>query len=122
MSLCISLSYFPSVTLSFSIDQNSGDISVTSPLDREILANYKLTIRASDGGTPKLSSSKSVKVKILDVNDNAPIFTSRLYSGRISEDAAVGSRIVQVGEEWRLLCCHKRQCWGMSVRGNGRNI
>ena len=67
-----------------------------SSLDRETLANYKLTIRASDEGTPALSSSKDVPIKILDVNDNYPIFTSQQYAGRISEDAAVGSQVVQV--------------------------
>ena len=69
---------------------------MASALDRETLANYKLTIRASDRGNPELSSHKDVPIKILDVNDNDPIFTKQIYSGRISEDAAVGSRVVQV--------------------------
>lgn len=81
---------------SFSIDKDTGYISVKSKLDRETLANYKLTIRASDRGIPQLSSSMVVPIKILDVNDNAPKFTSSHYSGRIAEDAFVGSSVVQV--------------------------
>jgi hypothetical protein len=69
---------------------------VKSGLDRETLANYELVIRASDQGTRVLSSSKVVPIKILDVNDNPPIFTKSPYSGEIAEDAAVGSLIVQV--------------------------
>ena len=82
----------------FAINHDSGDISVASKLDRERLANYRLTIRASDKGNPvSLSSRKEVSIKILDVNDNAPIFTPSQYSGQIAEDSAVGSRVVQVG-------------------------
>ena len=73
-----------------------------SGLDRETLANYKLVIRASDQGTPVLSSSKIVTIKILDVNENSPIFTKLPYSGEIAEDAAVGSLVVQV----RLFILH----------------
>jgi hypothetical protein len=81
---------------SFSINRNTGVISVNSALDRETLAHYKLTIRASDRGEPVLFSRKDVPIKILDVNDNDPIFTLDPYSGQISEDAAVSSRVVQV--------------------------
>jgi hypothetical protein len=91
---------------SFFIDQNTGVISVKSGLDRETLANYKLVIRASDQGTPVLSSSKVVPIKILDVNDNPPIFTKLLYSGEIAEDAAVGSLVVQV----RLFILQYNNC------------
>ena len=69
---------------------------MNSALDRETLAHYKLTIRASDQGKPVLSPSKDVPIKILDVNDNDPIFTLEPYSAQISEDAAVSSRVVQV--------------------------
>ena len=77
-----------------------------SGLDREILANYKLVIRASDQGTSVLSSSKIVPIKILDVNDNSPIFTKLPYSGEIAEDAAVGSLVVQV----RLFILQYNNC------------
>ena len=86
----------------FSIAKSTGVISVNSKLDRETLANYKLTVRASDKGNPALSTSKDVPIKILDVNDNDPIFTSKQYSGRIAEDAAIGSRVVQVSNSKRL--------------------
>ena len=94
--ICASVNQSYDFQFRFSINPNTGAISVSAGLDRETLANYKLTIRASDGGSPPLSSKKNVPIKVLDVNDNAPIFTSRSYSGLISEDAAVGSRVVQV--------------------------
>jgi hypothetical protein len=84
---------------SFAIDSSTGEVSVKSPLDREKLANYKLTIRASDQGSRVLSSTQDVPIKILDVNDNSPIFTSAQYSGKIFEDAAIGSSVVQVSAE-----------------------
>jgi hypothetical protein len=53
-----------------------------------------------------LSSSKVVPIKILDVNDNPPIFTKSPYFGEIAEDAAVGSRVVQV----RLFILQYNNC------------
>ncbi|NXK29639.1 PCDGJ protein, partial [Arenaria interpres] len=39
-------------------------------LDREQVAEYNVTVRARDEGFPPLSASKTLLVRLLDVNDN----------------------------------------------------
>ena len=53
---------------------------VSKELDREAREFYDLTIRATDGDELRpLSSTAVVRVRVLDVNDVAPLFTSRQY-------------------------------------------
>lgn len=61
--------------LPFEISPLTGVFSVNGELDREREDKYILTIVAQDNGyEKKLSSSVSVEVQVLDVNDNAPKF------------------------------------------------
>ncbi|XP_060596392.1 protein dachsous-like [Ruditapes philippinarum] len=54
---------------------------VDQPLDRESKAVYNLTLVAADSGSPPLSASKSFLLQILDINDNAPIFSKNFLRG-----------------------------------------
>lgn len=51
-----------------------GTIKATRRLDREMQARYEFTVIASDLGSPPLSSSVTVTVVLLDLNDNEPYF------------------------------------------------
>ncbi|XP_047517849.1 cadherin-89D [Pieris napi] len=63
--------------LPFEISPLSGVFSVNGELDREKVDKYVLTVVATDNGQDKkLSSSVSVEVQVLDVNDNAPQFNA----------------------------------------------
>ena len=90
----------------FSIDRLTGQVNLTSPLDRETTANYKLEIRALDGGTPNQQhSTLTVDISVLDENDNAPTFSPGNYSVSVYEfpHTATGSRVIQVVAEDRDL-------------------
>lgn len=67
-----------------------------SQLDRETYAQYSLTVQAKDSGVPSLSSRTIVTVIIEDFNDNAPVFSKRVFYGRIREDASTGSKVLKV--------------------------
>lgn len=60
----------------FAIDQYSGVVTLTRALDYEEQAEYTLTVLASDS---LHHTSGEVKVQVLDVNDNAPVFTEDSY-------------------------------------------
>uniref|UniRef100_A0A8C8IWR7 Protocadherin-16 n=1 Tax=Oncorhynchus tshawytscha TaxID=74940 RepID=A0A8C8IWR7_ONCTS len=63
----------------FRVDRKSGVLSTSRPLDRERRARYSLTVTALDGGSPALSSTATVEVTLLDVNDHSPqIFKTRI--------------------------------------------
>ena len=51
-----------------------GTIILTGTLDYEAVTMYNFTVEASDDGNPMLTSSISVTIDVVDVNDNAPMF------------------------------------------------
>ncbi|XP_052329457.1 cadherin EGF LAG seven-pass G-type receptor 2-like isoform X4 [Oncorhynchus keta] len=85
-----------SPNLPFSINNSSGWIVVAAGLDRESVDFYNFGVEARDHGHPVMSSSASVSMTILDVNDNNPDFTQRSYFMRLNEDAVVGTSVVTV--------------------------
>ncbi|KAL1494818.1 hypothetical protein ABEB36_010350 [Hypothenemus hampei] len=80
----------------FTINSQTGAITTTKLLDRETLAGYLLTVTAKDGGNPPMSDTTDVEITVTDVNDNYPQFKQPAYSGSVSEDALIGTSVVQV--------------------------
>ena len=50
-------------------------IITTQMLDREDIDTYQLTLIGEDRGVSPLSSSALVTISLLDINDNAPVFS-----------------------------------------------
>ncbi|NXR95668.1 PCDG4 protein, partial [Hypocryptadius cinnamomeus] len=65
-------------------------------LDREQVSEYNVTVRAADGGWPALQSSAVLALRVLDVNDNAPVFAEERYSARVAENNAAGALVLTV--------------------------
>ncbi|XP_062485288.1 protocadherin gamma-A2-like [Pezoporus occidentalis] len=65
-------------------------------LDREKVSEYNVTVRAVDGGSPALQSSAVLALRVLDVNDNAPVFAEPRYSARLAENNAAGALVLTV--------------------------
>nr|XP_008177211.2 cadherin EGF LAG seven-pass G-type receptor 1 isoform X4 [Chrysemys picta bellii] len=78
----------------FQINNSTGWITVSAELDRETVENYHFGVEARDHGMPVMTSSASVSITVLDVNDNNPTFTEKVYQLRLNEDAAVGSSVL----------------------------
>lgn len=74
----------------FHIDSHTGLILTARSLDYEKNQQHTLLVRATDGGTPALSSDVIVTVDITDLNDNPPVFNQLLYEVNISELAPHG--------------------------------
>ncbi|XP_053541574.1 protocadherin gamma-A11 isoform X10 [Ictalurus punctatus] len=65
-------------------------------LDREIFSEYNITITAADEGSPSLSTNKTLRLKISDVNDNAPVFQRHSYTAYVMENNSPGVSIFAV--------------------------
>nr|XP_006120977.1 protocadherin-10 [Pelodiscus sinensis] len=78
--------------------KNYYTIVTEGPLDREQPGGdaYTLTVVARDLGEPALSTSKSIQVRVSDVNDNAPRFSQPLYQVYVSENNVPGAYIYAV--------------------------
>uniref|UniRef100_A0A1A9VG57 Cadherin domain-containing protein n=1 Tax=Glossina austeni TaxID=7395 RepID=A0A1A9VG57_GLOAU len=77
----------------FTIDSYTGNIMVadSSILDREKIKQISLTAVAKDKAPANLqkSTTATIFLNILDVNDNAPEFTQNEYSSTVAENAAL---------------------------------
>ncbi|XP_050737867.1 cadherin-89D-like [Eriocheir sinensis] len=58
----------------FRLGETSGIILTTGSVDREEQDAYEFTVVASDRGQPRLSSTVTVRIDIMDVNDHYPVF------------------------------------------------
>ncbi|XP_076130279.1 protocadherin gamma-C5-like [Alosa pseudoharengus] len=67
-----------------------------SLLDRELTPEYKVEIIASDAGTPSLKTAKIIKVDVLDVNDNPPVFSQTHYNVFLKENSPAGSSLFSI--------------------------
>lgn len=83
----------------FHLQTDTGALSTSRSLDREKKAAYTIEVVATDRGSPALSSVVTVEVKVLDVNDNSPVFSKNSYSVEVTEDAAEGSQVLKVRKE-----------------------
>ncbi|KAL3878332.1 hypothetical protein ACJMK2_030695 [Sinanodonta woodiana] len=80
----------------FQIDTNSGLITTNGKIDCEVESKSQLIVVARDSGIPQMSSSATVLVSVLDINDKEPMFEHSQYSAAVPESRAVGSCILQV--------------------------
>ncbi|XP_072288390.1 protocadherin alpha-5-like [Eucyclogobius newberryi] len=85
----------------FSLDvQDAGDHSVTAELvlqktlDREKQSVIDLTLSAIDGAKPAKTGTVQLKVNVLDVNDNWPLFSKSLYKAQVVENAVMGTALL----------------------------
>uniref|UniRef100_A0A663EWH5 Cadherin domain-containing protein n=1 Tax=Aquila chrysaetos chrysaetos TaxID=223781 RepID=A0A663EWH5_AQUCH len=85
--------------LPFQLEKSFEDyyrVVTARELDREEVAEYNVTVRAADGGSPALWSSAVLALRVLDVNDNAPVFAEARYSARLPENNAAGALVLTV--------------------------
>ncbi|XP_035524777.1 protocadherin gamma-A2 [Morone saxatilis] len=69
------------------------ELVLKKPLDREAKAEHVLKINGIDGGNPVRSGTASIHVRVLDANDNVPVFSQRVYKASVPENSAIGTVI-----------------------------
>ncbi|XP_065814742.1 protocadherin gamma-A11-like isoform X47 [Labrus bergylta] len=72
------------------------EMVLQKPLDREKNELISLALTAVDGGEPQMSGTMQILITVLDVNDNAPVFTQPVYKGTVAENAAKGMIVTTV--------------------------
>ncbi|XP_053097331.1 protocadherin beta-16-like [Pangasianodon hypophthalmus] len=83
----------------FKIESSLSDyyaIITDETLDRENMAEYNITILVSDQGSPARHNNKTINVKISDVNDNPPVFSSDEYKTVVIENNSPGVAVLTV--------------------------
>ncbi|XP_019730256.1 protocadherin alpha-8-like [Hippocampus comes] len=95
----------------FSLDKNTGEISVKGQIDFEKVDVYKLDVHATDKGQPPMSTDCRVIIKIVDENDNQPEIDVTSLSKTVAEDSKPGTVIAlisitdkDVGLNGKVIC------------------
>ncbi|XP_044525314.1 protocadherin-8-like [Gracilinanus agilis] len=71
-------------------------VVTTALLDRERIPEYNLTLVAQDLGSPPLSTMRPYTVRVVDENDNAPLFTRPVYEVSVQENNFPGAYLTTV--------------------------
>ncbi|XP_060764980.1 protocadherin beta-15-like isoform X11 [Neoarius graeffei] len=84
--------------------KNYFSLVTISLLDRETESDYNITITATDGGSPPLSTSMTIHLSVSDINDNPPVFEQQSYTAYVTENNKPGTSISSVSArdpDWR---------------------
>ncbi|XP_024145645.1 protocadherin Fat 4 isoform X2 [Oryzias melastigma] len=77
--------------------REDGMLLAVANLDRETTEIYELFVKASDNGSPQRENIKSIRVQLLDVNDNKPEFSLSSYvSSILLKDATEGVMVLKL--------------------------
>ncbi|CAG04743.1 unnamed protein product, partial [Tetraodon nigroviridis] len=76
--------YFSDDPDQFSLDEETGWVILQASLDYELMRRFTLTVLARDGGGEETTGR--IRVNVLDVNDNAPLFQKEAYVGSLREN------------------------------------
>ncbi|KAJ7320114.1 hypothetical protein JRQ81_019625 [Phrynocephalus forsythii] len=79
----------------YHIHAQTGTITTAAILDREIWAQTRLILTATDRGSPPLVGSATLTVVVMDVNDNSPTIPAPMEV-RVPENALLGTEITMV--------------------------
>ena len=80
----------------FKIDSDTGKITTTAPLNREVTPVYRLEVLATDRGTSSRQGQAKLVVTVEDVNDFDPVFSSSQYTATVSPGAPPGTFVIMV--------------------------
>lgn len=78
----------------FDINRLTGEIVTRKKLDREQQKRYEIPVMAADGGGR--SGFVIVRVKVVDENDNAPVFLLREYKATIQSNLSLNTPFLRV--------------------------
>nr|XP_033783424.1 protocadherin Fat 2 [Geotrypetes seraphini]XP_033783425.1 protocadherin Fat 2 [Geotrypetes seraphini]XP_033783426.1 protocadherin Fat 2 [Geotrypetes seraphini] len=83
----------------FSIEEDTGLIRTTAPLDHEGTSHYWLTVQATDLGSQPLSSIAEVYIEVTDINDNTPQLSQPAFYASVTENSPQNVFVLQL-EAW----------------------
>ncbi|XP_016083754.2 protocadherin alpha-11 isoform X6 [Ornithorhynchus anatinus] len=88
--------YFSLDVRANSEESKSLSLVLKKSLDREETPELHLLLTATDGGKPELTGTLQLLVKVLDANDNDPVFGQSKYEVRLPENAVNGTFVIKV--------------------------
>uniref|UniRef100_A0A8C6Y438 Protocadherin 17 n=1 Tax=Naja naja TaxID=35670 RepID=A0A8C6Y438_NAJNA len=72
------------------------ELVVQKPLDREEQSHHTLVLTALDGGEPPRSGTVQLNVRLIDSNDNSPVFEAASYVVELPENVPLGTVLLDL--------------------------
>ncbi|XP_031585437.1 protocadherin-17 isoform X1 [Oreochromis aureus] len=72
------------------------ELVIQRPLDREERSHHTLILSATDGGEYPRSGTMQINVKVIDSNDNSPVFDQPSYVVEIPENSPPGKVLIDL--------------------------
>ncbi|XP_042315720.1 protocadherin-17 isoform X1 [Sceloporus undulatus] len=72
------------------------ELVVQKALDREEQSHHTLVLTALDGGDPPRSGTVQLNVRLVDSNDNSPVFEAASYVVELPENAPLGTAVLDL--------------------------
>nr|XP_020655057.1 protocadherin gamma-B6-like [Pogona vitticeps] len=73
-----------------------AELILQKQLDREKKDMHYMVLTAVDGGIPRKMGTAHIRVKVTDINDNAPVFSQARYKISIKENVPRGTSVLQI--------------------------
>ncbi|XP_041133259.1 protocadherin-10-like isoform X1 [Polyodon spathula] len=73
-----------------------AELVLEKPLDREQQSVHRYVLTAVDGGLPQRTGTALLVIKVLDSNDNVPVFDQSVYTVNLPENSPVGTLVIQL--------------------------
>ncbi|XP_049502618.1 protocadherin-15 [Panthera uncia] len=75
---------------------SNGSIYTAVKLNREVRDYYELVVVATDGAVHPRHSTLTLAIKVLDIDDNSPVFTNSTYTVIVEENLPAGTTFLQI--------------------------
>ncbi|KAF6088457.1 hypothetical protein HJG60_008282 [Phyllostomus discolor] len=80
----------------FVVNQKTGEINITSIVDREVTPFFIIYCRAVNAQGQDLERVLELRVRILDINDNPPVFSMSTFLGQIEENSNANTLVMKL--------------------------
>ncbi|XP_029447033.1 desmoglein-1-gamma-like [Rhinatrema bivittatum] len=80
----------------FVMDPRTGHLNVTAIVDREQTPVFFLLVDALTMSNVKVEKTLELRVRVIDINDNPPVFTQSVFSGAIEELSSINTIVMQI--------------------------
>ncbi|XP_019596730.2 desmoglein-1 [Rhinolophus sinicus] len=80
----------------FIINQKTGEINITSIVDREVTPFFIIYCRALNAQGQDLERPLELRVRVLDINDNPPVFSMTTFLGQIEENSDANTLVMRL--------------------------
>uniref|UniRef100_A0A672SCL9 Protocadherin gamma-C3 n=1 Tax=Sinocyclocheilus grahami TaxID=75366 RepID=A0A672SCL9_SINGR len=90
------------------------ELVLKKPFDREFLQSHQFLLTATDGGSPPRSGTAKINVRVLDTNDNVPVFGSSVYKVKLRENSPFGALVIKLNATDRDEGSNGEVCYSFS--------